>query len=152
MHFISSQVEVSNKGIMEIIWINHWAWWKRLILWAAYKIPVEMSLIKYYYQNLLNSKKRWTLERELRKQLIRRVEFLKDLAGEDAGEAARLVNKLPGILAYMAAYLREHLGRWGGWVGRATRDERERDVEEKEIRDRRNEMRKKCDGHKWEDD
>ena len=40
-----------------------------------------------------------------------RVEFLKDLTGEDAGEAARLVNKFPEILAYMAAYLREHLPR-----------------------------------------
>ena len=35
------------------------------------------------------------------------MEFLKDLAGEDAREAAGLARKLPAILAYMAAHLRK---------------------------------------------
>ena len=52
------------------------------------------------------------LNMDARKQLIPRVEFLKDFAGGDAEEAGRLVRKLPGILAYTAAHLREHLDFW----------------------------------------
>ncbi|XP_078447617.1 plastid transcriptionally active 15 [Wolffia australiana] len=47
-------------------------------------------------------------------QLRPRLERLRELAGGDAREAARLVRKLPGILAYTADHVGEHVEYWQG--------------------------------------
>lgn len=45
-------------------------------------------------------------------QLIPRIDFLTELAGGDAEEAARLIRKLPNILAYTVAHFELHLEFW----------------------------------------